>query len=307
MLNYIKNLPRKVKIVLIAAFLLRLAVWFGGLADASRFLAPDSIDYLRLAENIGTHFQYANNGKIEVFRAPGYPFLIALLNTIFSSYAFICFIQVILDTALCLLLWRLASRLYDSRSATAALLFQCASIVSITFSVKILSDSVYAFLLILFFNILYEVWHIDGNSKTTTVKIILPLAACGITLSVMIYLRAITLLYLYIPIIMLCFGKRFREALIISIMMIICISPWYIRNYKQAEYPHFSSVGSVNLYRYNACLLLAKKIICHSMSSRRLLMENFRNSNLKRNEPTLLLRAEKERFSVRRCITSGCI
>ncbi len=259
MLKYIKNLPRNVKIVLTTAFLLRLTVWLGGMADSSRFLDPDSVDYLQLAEMIGINFQYTYNDQIEIFRAPGYPFLIALLNKISESYAFLCLIQIILDTALCFLLWRLASRLYDSQRALAALSFQCVSIVSITFSVKILSDSIYAFLLILFLNILNETWHVNKNKERATVNFVLSLAACGIVLSFMIYLRAITLLYLYIPIIMLFVGKRTKEALATCITIIICIAPWYYRNYKQAEYPHFSSVGSVNLYRYNACLLLAEK------------------------------------------------
>ncbi len=259
MLEYLKNIPRNVKIILAIAFLLRITVWLGGIADPGRFLEPDSTDYLHLAEAIDTKFHYTKQGQVEIFRAPGYSFLIALLKKISDSNAFICFIQVILDTVLCFLVWRLASHIFNDHTAITALVLQCISIVSITFSVKILSDSIYAFLLLLFLNILHETWYADENKTKEMFNSTNLAIACGVVLSLMIYLRAITLLYIYIPMVMLLVGKQIKKALVASIIVIICISPWYFRNYSKANYPHFSSVGAINLYRYNACLLLADK------------------------------------------------
>lgn len=45
----------------------------------------------------------------------------------------------------------------------------------------------------------------------------------------------------------------------IVIVCLILISPWIFRNHIVAGYNNFSSVASITLYRYNACMLMASK------------------------------------------------
>ena len=152
----ITTIPKPVKIILAIALALRMIVWSAALLDETRFLDPDSADYLRLAGQLIDNHQLGTDEQLEIFRAPGYPFYLAITMWVAHSFALPALIQIVLDVGLCFLVWRLANRLFAAKAAIASAMFQSVSVVSIVYSCKLLSDSVYAFMLMLFLNALYE-------------------------------------------------------------------------------------------------------------------------------------------------------
>jgi 4-amino-4-deoxy-L-arabinose transferase-like glycosyltransferase len=83
--------------------------------------------------------------------------------------------------------------------------------------------------------------------------------ACGLLAAIMIYLRAVSLFFIYIPFFALFYRRKIKHAFVLAGVIAICVCPWYYRNYRVAGFLHFSGVGAINLYRYNACLLLAEQ------------------------------------------------
>lgn len=236
--------------LLLLALTVRVIVWCGGLADAKRYLEPDSKDYLRLAELLSTTGRYGTPEAPEIFRVPGYPLFLSALMKISPAYAWPVFVQLLVDAVLCILVWQLALKLFSSSSAMMALAFQSFSVVSIVYAAQLLSDSLYAFLFVAFLAGLWHIGHGDNRRR------ILPVTV-GIVLTAMAYLRAITIPYLILPTVFLLVRKRYAELVVIMGTVFVLVAPWYMRNDRLAGFPHFSSVGFINLYRYNACLVLA--------------------------------------------------
>ncbi len=234
------------------ALLIRLVVWYGGLYDQSRYMEPDSADYLRLSSALIVDHKFGTESEPEIFRVPGYPAFLSAVSLVSDSPVLPCLIQIIFDVGTCFLLWYLTRAFFSKSAALVAVGFQSISVVSVIYASKILSDTLFTFCLVLFLSLILKIWKTPEVSIGTAIL-------CGIVLSVMAYLRAITLLYLYLPIIFLVYRKKLKSALIVTGLTAFLLLPWYTRNMKVASYPHFSSVGAINLYRYNACLLLAHR------------------------------------------------
>ncbi len=242
---------KSTRLILGIAFLLRVIVWCGGWADPQRYLTPDSYDYLRLAETLKADGRYGTSEQPEIFRAPGYPFFLYLMHFISQSYAWIGWVQILLDTATCYLIWRLARIAFANPAAAGwTLLFQSCNVVSIVYASTLLSETLYTFVLTLF---LYQMAAFNKELKSKPGQVVL-LAVTGIVLT---YIRAITLPYLMLPLMCLMFMRKWREAILFAMMTGAGLAPWVARNAHLTGYRGFSSVSDINLYRYNACLLSA--------------------------------------------------
>ena len=246
------HLSKSVYSLLIVAIILRLACWSNGLNEPERYLKPDSYDYLRLAQALLDNHHFGSQDQLEIFRPPGYPFILLCFKTMTSLLAIPTLFQVLLDGLLCCLLWYLAGQLYSWSLANVSLAFQSLSLVSAVYATQVLSDSIFTLFLFLFLIVFSRIVSSSRFENRTCL-------IGGILIALMAYLRAITLLYVFIPIAILIFSKRVKESLVIAAVLIVMLSPWYLRNYYHVGYPHFSSVGAINLYRYNACLLQARE------------------------------------------------
>lgn len=211
---------------------------------------PDSYDYLRLADGLASEGVY---GPGEIFRAPGYPLFLSLFYSTTGSVIFVAIIQVLIDVGTCLLTFSLIFKITGNRKvAFAGFIISIFSIVNIAFSSLLLSETLYTFLLVLFFNFYYQFF----TKEDQRISKILLLSFIFICL---VYVRAISTLYFPLVIIFLLSMKKYRESLIFSAAVLLVCGLWVVRNSSVANFRGFSSVSSINLYRYNACLLLAKK------------------------------------------------
>ena len=239
----------------ILAFAVRLLFLSYALKEPVRYLTPDSNDYLVLAQNLYDKFLYFNSsGNGEIFRIPGYSFFIYIL-WFFVNKSIICILlfQIFIDSLSCLLTWKISKELFkdDLYSSYIAFLFQIFSIVSIVFSVKILSETLFTFLLLVV--LLLAI-------KTSRSKGSLYFYIFGFFTAVLCLVRAIGIPLIFLFLFVIYFRtKSFSKLLNFIIPLLLLLGFWSTRNYIQTNYFGLSTVSKINLYRYNACALLAKK------------------------------------------------
>jgi hypothetical protein len=241
------------------AMLIRLLCFAIGVNNYANFQTPDSAEYLTLADNlIATNF-YDHGAGAEIFRVPGYPLFLALLKLCSLNIFSIIVIQTVISASTCLLVWHLTQAIFkDKYIALTAALIQACSVVAIVFSLKILSETLFTFMLILGL-LLIEI--LANSAKQTATRKNLWLAVfAGCALAACCLCRAIIL-----PLIPLFCGyiwwrcRKWQPALWFAIPIMLIFLGWSARNYFVADFPGYSTVSSINLYRYNGCALLAKQ------------------------------------------------
>lgn len=216
-------------------------------------LYPDSYDYIRLAESICQNFSYGLNSQ-EVFRVPAYPVFLAFIKLIFSSsfLPFSIFIQSILDSLTALMVFLLALRMFKSYGfAAIAGLFYALSPLAISCSAQILSETLFAFLLIVLLLIL-TILTKRKPSACISITIGLLMAVLTLTRAVFVPLSIFFLLFVLIK------TKSFKTFLLTGLTCYILLFGWVLRNYLTSNYFGISSVSAINTYRYNACALEAQ-------------------------------------------------
>ena len=234
---------------MIGGFLFRLIPLLINLGDDSVFLRSDSSDYLVLSGSLVSRGTY---GDGHVFRTPGYPTFLAFLSIVSGSKYWFVFVQIILDMLNCILTYKLCLKaLGDEKIAKVAFAFQCFSIVSISYSLLILSETLFTFVFLVFLNLYSDIFIKGGKAKQVLLM--------STVYAMLIYVRAVASLYLLVPLFFLLLKKRFKETAILLTTVVVLCSFWGLRNKSVANYSGFSSVSSINLYRYNACLIMAHK------------------------------------------------
>lgn len=252
--------------VLALAVLLRLLCWWGNAALPERFLEPDSSDYLRLAQGVVTHGEYGSAAQPEIFRVPGYPVLVAGVLATGGGAATVCLLQILIDLGTCWLVWRLARRLFDDRAAIAALFWVATADVLIVASCRVLSESLFVLLFCGCLTLLAEVWPWQARRPDWSAVM------TGACLAAACYVRAVMLPVIPVVMVWLLLTKRRADATtaqsrcwwtvrvfpgLVLVAAVGLLLPWIVRN-KQVGYDGFSSVGAVNLYRYNAASVSAR-------------------------------------------------
>jgi hypothetical protein len=246
--------------LLLLALILRLILSFAALIDGGgNFTDPDSREYIKLADNLLSTGAYELKGVSEINRVPGYPCFILPMRWLFPHCVFpIILFQVIIDTANCWLLWLLVRRIHsDSRIALLAVGFQAVSVVAIVYANKVLSETIYTFILLLTL-LMFEMIRKPAGEEDSRNWWLSALTgvACGISTLV----RAVTMPVL--PLFGLYVWFRSRKLVmtgVFTVCLLVILGIWFCRNYFVVDYAGVCSVSSTNLYRYNACMVLAKR------------------------------------------------
>ncbi len=253
--------PRPVRLLLLA-LLIRLAILAVAGRLPERLLTPDSHDYLRLAHGLLESGTFGSLTQPEIFRVPGYPLWLAGILWIANSTVLVCLLQCFVDTGSCWLVYRLAKRLGGPRQAAAALFFQAVCVAAIAYTCRILSETCFTFLLLLFFDLLLG--HLrpavvqPGGPPSAFRRHLWPLAA-AMVLAAAAYFRAVALPLALLPVLTLAWRRQLAAAGLFGLTFLLLTVPWNWRNARQADYPRFASVADLNLYRYNAAMLLARQ------------------------------------------------
>jgi hypothetical protein len=228
------------------------------------YLSSDSHDYIRLADGIISNHIYGIN-QPEIFRVPGYPVIISFFILIFNKFFLISLLifQAIVDSLTCILVYKLSNLIFwnnkaSNKSSILASLFQVISILAIVYTSKILSETIFTFLVILTLFLLQRlVTKLKYEKQKIRYRSIIIISFLS---SILCYIRFIFFpLSIFLIIIVYCFSRKIRILILGIIIIIGCIGIWCIRNYEVANYPGFSSVSNILLYRYNACAVESVK------------------------------------------------
>ncbi len=268
-------------LILGLSIILNLAITGICFNHQSRFIDPDSRDYIKLADNLAAFNGYTKGEEAEIFRAPGYPIFIAPFRYLFSQTVLpVIIFQCLLATGTVYLLWLLTLSITggDTKIAKFAAIIQAISLSSIVYANKVLSETLFTFLLILSFLMLENLVS-AMNSKNqseekeetagTKYRVYITSLITGTICGALVAIRAIFipifplfLIYLWVKGAPNLRGRRtIRVYKLIAIMLLpylAVIGLWTLRNSQSANYNSFSSVGSINIYRYYACSILAK-------------------------------------------------
>lgn len=218
--------------------------------DRRRTTTPDSDDYRQLARSLADRGEFGTAGRPEIFRTPGYPAFLIAADALSGTRAGTLLGQVLLDTALVLLTGLLGRLLVSLRVGLIAAAFQALSPVAIAASCRLLSDSLYAFLLTLV--VLLLISHFKtGRRRSLIAAAVVMAAACYVRPVGLAMAAACAVVLLFRP-------KRFRRAGAFAAIMIAAIAPWVARNAVVADYVGFSSFAADSMYRYSAPKLLAE-------------------------------------------------
>ncbi|MDO9465340.1 MAG: glycosyltransferase family 39 protein [bacterium] len=177
--------------------------------------------------------------------APGYPYFVAGIYKMFgsSNYFAVAFIQILLDTLLCLLLFFLGKWLFNKRVGLLAAFFAAFYRPSIFYSVPLLSDSLILFLNIFTIFIIYWALRKKDYKRWILGGLVLGLAALAKP-TILLFLPFLLIGLLVYP------KKKFNPFLswtIVVLLMLIIISPVTVRNWQtSSEFIPICSNGPIN-------------------------------------------------------------
>jgi len=243
---------RSLKIILIVAAGLRLALLAAAWNSPGRMTTPDSADYVELANSLSGSATFQRDQQPEIFRTPGYPVFMVFASVFGRHWLHAAaFGQILVDVTLVYLTYLLGSVIYNSRTGLIAAGFQAIAAVSIVSSVRILSDSIFAFMLVL--AVLMLAFHFRTNKLWPLMS-----AACIAGLSC--YLRPVGLMFCGVGGVALLFRKRgLAKAAPFAAIVVAVVAPWVVRNMWVADYTGFSSFASDSMFAYSAPAVLAQE------------------------------------------------
>ncbi len=196
-------------------------------------IESDAIHYNLLAKNLLHKGSFSLDGKaINVQRAPGYPFFIFLIYSLFGERIMaVQLAQVLLIAFICLLVYKIGRIVFDKNVGILAALITAVHPIFICQSFPLLTEALTAFLITL------SVYLAIVSLQVHKVQYFILL---GILLGISALTRPIVLLMPFFSIIMLFFfynwRKILRAALFFLIPFILIVGIWIYRNYRYTGY-----------------------------------------------------------------------
>ena len=240
---------RALWIILGAAVAVRASLLLAGWNRPDRFFTPDSHDYDALARGLLDRGEFARDGRPELFRTPGYPLLLAGVYAVTGrSIQAAVAAQIILDAALCLLVYVLGRELCSRTVGLVAAAAQAISPAAIVASVRLLSGGLFALLMTAALVLLV---------RCLKSPRVLPAVAAGVLTGAACLVRPIGLPLAVIgALALLSRIKRWRPALAFAAATAVILMPWVARNYLRAGYAALAGVGDYNLFYCNAAAIV---------------------------------------------------
>ncbi len=251
------------------AFVIRIAVfvfllwWFiltghmPNVASAYPVISGDSASYADLSHNLFYHGMYSSSGTFppvpESFRLPGYPFFLFLFEILPFPLIFAILVQIAFASGSVVLLYLLGKRFLSEKTGFIAAILFCIEPMSVFMSVLIMSDTIFVFAMLL------GIYTLFCRTPTSRQALCIGLLAgmifgYAVLVRVIAQYLAVCLLAAYL----LVFHKELRPlsstflklgAFMVGIILVM--TPWSVRNYKQFGTPTISSTPYINFTQYN--------------------------------------------------------
>lgn len=257
---------RSIKSIVLFAFFLRIALPLAAILlhnDKSIFYSPDTLTYLKPAEEIINTGHFSTDGSPEIVRTPGYPLFLILGLLTKNSEITIIFLQIIISCTTVYLIYRISLLLFEKeRIALFSAALYAIEPLSILYASKILTETLFTFFIVLF---LY--FYLKYNKNPHFIRIILS----ALFLAISVYIRPVSFYippYLFVAIgLWSLFNRESSKKLVIHSLFLCLISLglvgiWIVRNNSAADYSGISSISDINLYFYQGASVIAteKKI-----------------------------------------------
>lgn len=250
--------------VIITAFLIRFILAIIALIQAKDlriFHVGDTASYLKPAYDLLSYGRFTSNGYPEIFRVPGYSIML-IPGIILNQVELVTVaLQIGLTCLTVYLVYKIALLLFNNNKRIAVI---CACLyslepLSIIYTVKLLTESAFAFLILAFLYCLLK--YFNGQSLSW-------LLVSSIILAISAYVRPIAYYLPFLLTLILVIWELTKSppkiialfhAMLFFLLSMGPIYLWNIRNKAIAGYSGFSSVVEVNLYYWHAAALLTLK------------------------------------------------
>jgi len=198
-------------------------------------LQPDSRMYVSLSQGLlekGTLSYPEAPQTPSPDRTPGYPaFLAAILWTFGGSLLAVVFIQVLVDSLSCVLVYKLGEMLWEGNGFLSGILASL-NLGMITYSHFVLNDSLFLFVFLLF--LIGLLGYLREPKWKRSALLGLVLGAASMIRPVITYLPLV-LIPLLVVAVLTKHHERFLpaagKALMIGIVFVGCLAPWMMRNH----------------------------------------------------------------------------
>ena len=223
----------------------------------------DAFEYNKLAVNILKHREFStvvNETLVpESFRTPGYPLFVAIILALFKVPIAVAVIQSILAGITAVMAGSIVYRALNARIAAWAGIVFAVEPITAYYSVLMLSETLFTFLLFSVICILIQ--DVSYQKRLTRSGI------AGALLGLAVLVRPIAAFLIPIIVVGLWIVLKRRETLrrVLSVTLVfivgyvVVVSPWLIRNNAVFGRPSISSLGAYNLLFYNASMFYAQK------------------------------------------------
>ncbi len=253
---------RRILVILGLALLLRVLLPVASaiaVGEEGVFLFPDSVGYLRPAEELLRSGRFADGDRPEITRTPGYPIFLVPGIVLGKPVLVTIALQVILSLLTVWLVYRSAALLFGNQKAAAAAAFLYSlEPLSILYTSLLLTETLFTSLVTAFFFCLADYFKRRQALGT--------LILAGLALSASVYVRPVSY---YLPVLatlallpaLLLRFKKLKYALHAVAFLAASFAPlaaWQVRNKVETGYGGFSAISDLNLYLYQAAAVRAK-------------------------------------------------
>lgn len=216
-------------------------------------ITPDGKLYINLAQNLlrglGLNNTLRTGLDANIIVPPVYPLLISGVIAIFKSYYPVVYLQALLSSISCGLVYLIGKHIWNTRVGLWAAFFMTFYPQNIFRIRDILTETVFTFLLVLFTYILVLILYKNFSRKRMLILL-------GVVWGVMNLVRPHLLLF--IPVVYLLLGlnygwsKALKQTFVVILCAFIVMSPWLIRNgLKGAGWLTIANYTGINLYLGN--------------------------------------------------------
>lgn len=250
--------------ILITGGLLRAALLASAWQTTNAF-TPDSWHYLALSDSVADGGRFATDSSTEVFRTPGYPLALLVRHVAawggrddaIAGWQAVAILQIIADLLLAAMVFALGRQWFSQRVGLLAAGLYAISPLAIGSSVRMLSDTLFALLLMVCIYQLARhlrqarlaVLRIEGAAGENWQSLVM----AAVAMASGCYIRPIGLTLAGVIVVVLLFCRRgVVRAVLFAGVIGACVAPWVVRNALSADYAGFSSFAGESAYMFSA-------------------------------------------------------
>ncbi len=253
MIQFIKQRP--LLFILLFSFLIRF-VYFIAIASLNPdgYYMYDSYGYWQIAYNVKEYGIFSQSYELPIepdyYRTPLYPLFIILAESVQIETYPIIFLQIVLGVAATFYTYKLSKAISNNLFiANIAALFMALDVPNIVMNNIVMTETLFTFLLLITFY--YFVRYMQTNERKL---LLLSAVLCGLT----ILCRPIGF---FLPVFFSAFllikfwsekKKAFINIILFSIITIIMISPWLLRNKSTFGHYFMSVIREHDMQNYQA-------------------------------------------------------